>query len=201
MMKENWVYCRGDIYCAKLDPVVGSEQGGIRPVIVIQNRTWWHDNRRMSNSDDRRMKSMSEKNNILDNDGFLGKGWNFPPTLTENGVKMVSYEEDIQQSLYVLLSTSPSERVNRYDYGCPLRKYAFEVMDTEIVTQMRNDITRAVMLFEPRITLEEVSFEKKEEEGVLLVKLIYTIVRTNNRSNMVYPFYLNEGTNLNNIDM
>ena len=147
------------------------------------------------------MKSMSEKNNILDNDGFLGKGWNFPPTLTENGVKMVSYEEDIQQSLYVLLSTSPSERVNRYDYGCPLRKYAFEVMDTEIVTQMRNDITRAGMLFEPRITLEEVSFEKKEEEGVLLVKLIYTIVRTNNRSNMVYPFYLNEGTNLNNIDM
>ena len=90
------------------------------------------------------MKSMSEKNNILDNDGFLGKGWNFPPTLTENGVKMVSYEEDIQQSLYVLLSTSPSERVNRYDYGCPLRKYAFEVMDTEMVTQMRNDITRAV---------------------------------------------------------
>lgn len=89
---------------------------------------------------------MSEKNNILDNDGFLGKGWNFPPTLTENGVKMVSYEEDIQQSLYVLLSTSPSERVNRYDYGCPLRKYAFEVMDTEMVTQMRNDITRAVML-------------------------------------------------------
>ena len=39
MMKENWVYCRGDIYCAKLDPVVGSEQGGIRPVIVIQNDT------------------------------------------------------------------------------------------------------------------------------------------------------------------
>ena len=39
MMKESWVYCRGDIYCANLDPVVGSEQGGIRPVIVIQNDT------------------------------------------------------------------------------------------------------------------------------------------------------------------
>ena len=39
MMKENWVYHRGDIYCADLDPVVGSEQGGIRPVIVIQNDT------------------------------------------------------------------------------------------------------------------------------------------------------------------
>ena len=144
---------------------------------------------------------MNEKNTILANDAFLGKGWSFPPTLTEDGVDMVAYEQDIEQSLYVLLSTSPGERVNRYDYGCPLRKYTFEVMDTEIVTQMRNDITRAVMLFEPRITLEEVSFEKKEEEGVLLVKLVYTIVRTNNRSNMVYPFYLNEGTGINNIDL
>lgn len=139
---------------------------------------------------------MSEKSIILDNDAFLGKGWNFPPTLTENGVKMVSYEQDIQQSLRVLLGTSPGERVNRYDYGCPLRKYAFEVMNTEIVAQMRNDIAKAVMLFEPRIALEEVSFEKREEEGLLLIKLVYTIVRTNNRSNMVYPFYLNEGTSI-----
>lgn len=37
MMKSNWVYRRGDIYCADLNPVVGSEQGGIRPVVVIQN--------------------------------------------------------------------------------------------------------------------------------------------------------------------
>lgn len=37
MMKSNWVYRRGDIYCADLNPVIGSEQGGIRPVIVIQN--------------------------------------------------------------------------------------------------------------------------------------------------------------------
>jgi len=28
---------RGEIYCADLDPVVGSEQGGIRPVLIIQN--------------------------------------------------------------------------------------------------------------------------------------------------------------------
>ena len=28
---------RGDIYYADLSPVVGSEQGGVRPVLVIQN--------------------------------------------------------------------------------------------------------------------------------------------------------------------
>lgn len=39
MMNKNWVYRRGDIYCADLNPVIGSEQGGIRPVVVIQNDT------------------------------------------------------------------------------------------------------------------------------------------------------------------
>lgn len=39
MMRKNWVYRRGDIYCADLNPVIGSEQGGTRPVIVIQNDT------------------------------------------------------------------------------------------------------------------------------------------------------------------
>ena len=28
---------RGDIYYADLSPVVGSEQGGIRPVLIVQN--------------------------------------------------------------------------------------------------------------------------------------------------------------------
>lgn len=28
---------RGDIYCADLNPIIGSEQGGVRPVLVLQN--------------------------------------------------------------------------------------------------------------------------------------------------------------------
>lgn len=37
MLKKDWVYRRGDIYYADLNPVCGSEQGGKRPVLVIQN--------------------------------------------------------------------------------------------------------------------------------------------------------------------
>ena len=36
-MKENWIYRRGDVYLANLDPYIGSEQGGTRPVVVLQN--------------------------------------------------------------------------------------------------------------------------------------------------------------------
>lgn len=140
---------------------------------------------------------MDELKNLLDADVFLGRGWNFPPQLTENGVKMVAYEEDIEQSLRVLFSTSPGERVNRYDYGCPLRRYTFEPIYTQTLVRMRADIARAITLFEPRITLEEVSFEERSDKGLLMILITYTIIRTNSRSNMVYPFYLNEGTNLN----
>lgn len=63
---------------------------------------------------------MDEQKRLLDTDAFLGRGWSFPPTLTDGGVAMAAYEEDIEQSLCVLFSTSPGERVCHYDYGCPL---------------------------------------------------------------------------------
>lgn len=132
----------------------------------------------------------------LENDAFLGRGWSFPPVMTENGVKMSGYEQDIRESLCVLFSTSPGERVNRYDYGCNLHQYAFEPLNEQLMVKIRNEITRAVILFEPRIELEDVSFEEKTENGVLLIHLTYTVMKTNNRNNMVYPFYLMEGTNI-----
>lgn len=139
---------------------------------------------------------MDELNTLLNADAFLGRGWSFPPVLTDSSIRMSAYEQDIEESLYILFSTSPGERVNRYDYGCPLRRYAFEPITTQTTVRMRNDITRAIILFEPRITLEDISFEEQLEKGLLLIKLTYTVVRTNNRNNMVYPFYLNEGTNV-----
>ena len=41
-MKKDWAYRRGDIYMADLSPVCGSEQGGVRPVVVIQNNIGNH---------------------------------------------------------------------------------------------------------------------------------------------------------------
>ena len=38
-MRADWVYRRGDLYLANLNPFKGSEQGGKRPVLVLQNNT------------------------------------------------------------------------------------------------------------------------------------------------------------------
>ncbi len=129
---------------------------------------------------------------------FLGNGWNYPPIFQENKdvTEMVADEENIRQSLWILLSTSPGERVHRYDYGCPLRKYNFELMDTTTQTLLKEEIMKAIILFEPRVEIIGVRFDLLQKEGVLQIHLDYTIRRTNRRTNMVYPFYLNEGTDL-----
>ena len=129
---------------------------------------------------------------------FLGKGWARPSGFDRNGqpTRMVSNEENIRQSLRTLLGTSPGERAHRYDYGCPLRQYAFEVMDVSTLTLLRDEIVRAVVMFEPRVELNRVDFEVNDREGILNIILDYTVRQTNRRTNMVYPFYLNEGTDL-----
>lgn len=129
---------------------------------------------------------------------FLGNGWSYPPELERDSTptRMVPDEENIRQSLWTLLSTSPGERVHRYDYGCPIRRYVFEVMDISTQTLLRDEIERAVVMFEPRVDLNRVDFEVNKKEGILNITLDYTIRQTNRRTNMVYPFYLNEGTDL-----
>ena len=92
---------------------------------------------------------------------FLGNGWSFPPALDKDGTptRMSAYEENIRQSLWTLLSTSPGERVHRYDYGCPVRRYVFEIMDISTQTLLRDEIERAVVMFEPRVDLNRLDFE------------------------------------------
>lgn len=129
---------------------------------------------------------------------FLGNGWSFPPALDRDGTptRMAAYEENIRQSLWTLLSTSLSERIHRYDYGCPVRRYVFEIMDVSTQTLLRDEIERAVVMFEPRVDLNQVDFDTDEKAGILRITLDYTIRQTNRRTNMVYPFYFHEGTDL-----
>lgn len=126
---------------------------------------------------------------------FLGKGWAFPPGFSKDitPTKMVVADEDIQQSLYILLSTRPGERVMQPSYGCNLHNLIFHNMDLTTRTQLIEAIEKAVLYFEPRITLDKVLLDVTDEpNGILYITLTYTIRMTNTRSNMVYPYYYEE---------
>lgn len=83
------------------------------------------------------------------------------------------------------------------EYGCGLKSLAFAGITSSVITGIKDMIESAVLFFEPRITLETVLVDTGElYDGVVKITLDYTVRTTNSRSNMVYPFYLREGTNI-----
>ncbi|WP_457333530.1 GPW/gp25 family protein [Rhizobacter sp. P5_C2] len=126
---------------------------------------------------------------------FIGTGWGFPPGFDDRqlGALMVDHAQDIEESLHILLSTRPGERAMHPAYGCDLRRMVFEQMDTGTLAEIRDLVERAVRVHEPRIVLHEVQTGTEGlVEGVLRLQLVYTIRRSNDRRNWVYPFYLGE---------
>lgn len=129
------------------------------------------------------------------NESFLGRGWAFPPTFSQGGadVEMASGVEDIHQSLQILLTTQPGERVLQENFGCDLQQFLFEKINHSLVNQITAIISDGILYHEPRIKLEnlEVS-ERIEQPGLLFISLTYLVRGTNSRFNMVYPFYIDE---------
>ena len=130
---------------------------------------------------------------------FLGTGWGFPPTFNKDllSVEMVSNEKDIKESLQIYLSTKIGERVMRSNYGCLVHDYLFEQFDENIISSIGHEIKRTIYEFEPRIHVHEVTTNKSDvNEGIINIGVFYEIIATNVRDNIVFPFYINEGTNL-----
>ena len=131
---------------------------------------------------------------------FLGKGWGFPPGFSQNGrdVLQVSEQEDIQQSLFILLCTAQGERIMREDFGCDLQRFMFEEISQSLINSLTRLITDAVLYYEPRIVLNAVDIDDSEQyQGLINISIDYTIRSTNSRFNLVYPFYLNEASYAN----
>jgi Bacteriophage baseplate protein W len=134
---------------------------------------------------------------------FLGRGWSFPPTFERalRGVRMLEHEQDIASSLELLLSTAAGERIMVPQYGCSLDDLVFENLDTRMRTLLADAIESAILYHEPRIDLERVLVGAEGPgaalEGRVLIEVGYRVRATNSRFNFVYPYYRDEGTDLN----
>ncbi len=136
---------------------------------------------------------------MADDQQFLGTGWGFPVIFENQGrsLRMADAEEDIRQSLGILLSTGLGERVMRPAFGWKRDALLFEPLSTSFAASLGREIETAILFYEPRIDLNKVSFDNsRETEGLIEIRLDYTIRTTNTRGNLVYPFYLNEGVNV-----
>lgn len=128
---------------------------------------------------------------------FLGTGWGFPPTFNRasRNVRLVTAQEDICESLIILLSTFLGERVMQPTYGCNLQDFVFEPLSPTIASSIKEQIRTSILYHEPRILLNSLDLSLDEQlEGRVKLTIDYTIPNTNSRFNLVYPFYIEEST-------
>ena len=110
---------------------------------------------------------------------------------------MVSAEQDIHESLLILLSTTPGERVMQPIYGCGLKAHVFDTLDESSFAVMRDTVEKAILFFEPRVIVERIEVSDDDyREGKVQIHVHYRVRATNNRYYLVYPFYFNEGSNV-----
>lgn len=129
----------------------------------------------------------------MDND-FLGRGWIFP--LLPDATGALGYregEQNIAQSLRILLGTALGERVMRPAFGTRAPRLVFAPGSLRNLRLLEDSIREAITLFDPRVDIEEVAAETEDgAENRVLVYIVYRVRRTNSRENLVFPFYLDQ---------
>jgi uncharacterized protein len=126
---------------------------------------------------------------------FVGRGWAFPlRTDATGGIAMVSREREIEEAIRLILGTSPGERPMRPEFGCRIHEFVFASADGATASLVASEVNRALAQWEPRINVEDVavSFDATDI-GVLYIDIRYSIKATNDRRNLVFPFYVIPG--------
>ncbi len=134
------------------------------------------------------MISESEKNN------FIGTGIQFPIKINPSTGKIETAQGKnlIEQSIKLLLSTKPGERLYHSKYGIDLTPLLFEIPNDSTLKEIEERIKDSIVLFLPMILIDSVDFEINALQGVIHIQIGYIVKSTNARANYVYPFYIKE---------
>lgn len=126
---------------------------------------------------------------------FLGVGVAFPFRLNGQGhIAMNSLEDQVRQSILLILQTAKGERVMRPDFGAGLQPLVFSPMNATTAALAAYEVKDALIRFEPRIEVLDVTANADPKNpSALLVQISYRVRRTDTQFNLVYPFYLERG--------
>jgi uncharacterized protein len=126
---------------------------------------------------------------------FLGRGWKFPIKPDEHGrLTYVTGEEAVRQSIWLILTTAPRERVMLDEFGCGVHDLVFDANTPGLHGLVQEDIRSALVRWEPRVDVLGVRAEAPpEQRNLLLIHVDYRIRANNAVFNLVYPYYLLEG--------
>jgi uncharacterized protein len=123
---------------------------------------------------------------------FIGSGWAFPLRTDATGrIALVSREQEIEESIRLVLGTAFGERPMRPEFGCAIHDYVFDSADTETAAKVAAAVRASLRRWEPRIDVTDVlvSFDR-EDPSIIYIEIRYAIGETNDPRNLVFPFYV-----------
>jgi uncharacterized protein len=137
---------------------------------------------------------------VISNKSFLGIGWDFPVAQAGGQTEMAQYEDDVREAILIILLTNRGERMMRPTFGAGLNDFLFEPINPTTMATIQNRVEDSLIDWEPRIDVISVvvqpdtSAQNRNANATLLIDIKYRVRATNNVGNLVYPFYLGEGT-------
>ena len=123
---------------------------------------------------------------------FVGRGWSYPIHADAMGrISLSSDEREIEESVRLILATTPGERPMRPEFGCGVHDFVFDSIDANTVGRMEDAIRVALERWEPRIEVQSVTFDLSQSgSGLLTIDIGYKVRAINTERNLVYPFYV-----------
>lgn len=128
---------------------------------------------------------------------FVGAGWAYPVGVDARGsIALARGTQELEQAMCLILMTYPGERPMRPRFGSRLRDFVFGGANWENASAIGQEVRRALVRWEPRVDVTSVDVTPRHDEATLFIDIAYTVKATNDRRNLVFPFYtipLDEG--------
>ncbi|HEY2044572.1 MAG TPA: GPW/gp25 family protein [Jatrophihabitans sp.] len=123
---------------------------------------------------------------------FVGRGFSWPMTVDHTGsIKLTDGAEDLDRSMRIVLMTAPGERVMRPQFGCRIWDLLFEPVTPNLLGLIAEAVRDAIAQWEPRVEVDAVTpLPDSDENALIRITVSYRVRATNDRRNLVYPFYV-----------
>lgn len=122
----------------------------------------------------------------MDGGQLYGRSMSFPPRVGADGrIAWSEGESNIREAIQIILQTEEKERLNLPSFGAGLQQYLFEPNTVATRFQLQDRITKALQLWEPRISVTTVDVEQDDSDPQAAIATIqYKLVATQVKQTM-----------------
>ncbi len=123
---------------------------------------------------------------------FIGAGWAFPLRINASGgIALVRREQELQESIRLILGTALGERPMRPEFGCAVHDYVFAPADATTAGRVAYEVRASLERWEPRIDVIDVGVTiEPADASMFYIDISYAVRGTNDPRNLVFPFYV-----------